>query len=155
MISSARTIAEWSQRAPPWAVQALNNSCAVALGRLTVLLNIGKCLTFRFLLHRGRFHDSPGTDVSAFLVWGSRCQALILNNSIFSSFPCYPFVWPPAEPILSSRPAASWARRAQGRSRMAVAKSFIYAQPFPGHSLMDPEHGGRLGHVGINGAVIR
>jgi hypothetical protein len=38
---------------------------------------------------------------------------------------------------------------------MAVAKSFIYAQPFPGHSLMDPEHGGRLGHVGINGAVIR
>src|SRR6516165_1545706 len=33
----------------------------------TVLLNIGKCLTFRFLLHRGRFHDSPGTEVSAFL----------------------------------------------------------------------------------------
>ena len=38
---------------------------------------------------------------------------------------------------------------------MAVAKSFIYAQPFPGHSLMDPEHGGMLGRVGINGAVIR
>ena len=36
----------------------------------TVLLNIGKCLTFRFLLHRGRFHDSPGTDVSAFLSTG-------------------------------------------------------------------------------------
>jgi 2-hydroxy-3-oxopropionate reductase len=36
MISSARTIAEWSQRAPPCAVQTLNNSCAVAvLGRLT------------------------------------------------------------------------------------------------------------------------
>src|SRR6516162_6700783 len=75
--------------------------------------------------------------------------------SSFLSYPSHPFVRPPAEPILSSRPAASWARRAQGRSRMAVAKSFIYAQPFPGHSLMDPEHGGRLGHVGINGAVIR
>src|SRR5215467_2037067 len=32
-------------------------------GTKTVLLNIGKCL-FRFLLHRGRFHGSPGTDVS-------------------------------------------------------------------------------------------
>src|SRR5215469_1272111 len=36
----------------------------------TVLLNIGKCLTFRFLLHRGRFHGSPGTDVSAILSAG-------------------------------------------------------------------------------------
>jgi len=38
--------------------------------RRPVLLNIGKCLTFRFLLHRGRFHGSPGTDVSAFLSAG-------------------------------------------------------------------------------------
>src|SRR5215472_8398228 len=37
---------------------------------VTVLLNIGKCLTFRFLLHRGRFHGSPGTDVSAILSAG-------------------------------------------------------------------------------------
>src|SRR6516162_3302444 len=37
---------------------------------VTVLLNIGKCLTFRFLLHRGRFHGSPGTDVSALLSTG-------------------------------------------------------------------------------------
>src|SRR5215469_12750223 len=59
----------------------------IQIGRLEpVLLNIGKCLTLRFLLHRGRFHDSPGTDVSAFLVWGSRCQAPILNNSIFLPF---------------------------------------------------------------------
>src|SRR5215467_14679165 len=36
----------------------------------TVLLNIGKCLTFRFLLHRGRFRGSPGTDVSAILSTG-------------------------------------------------------------------------------------
>ena len=88
---------------------------------------------------------------------GSRCQAPILNNSIFLPFFLILLIllFDLAEPILSSRPAASWARRAQGRSRMAVAKSFIYAQPFPGHSLMDPEHGGRLGHVGINGAVIR
>src|SRR6516162_1138854 len=42
----------------------------LANSRYSVLLNIGKCLTFRFLLHRGRFHDSPGTDVSAFLSTG-------------------------------------------------------------------------------------
>ena len=36
----------------------------------TVLLNIGKCLTFRLLFHRGRFHGSPGTDVSAILSTG-------------------------------------------------------------------------------------
>ena len=34
-MSSARTIAEWSHLAPPWAAQALNSSCAVAVfGRL-------------------------------------------------------------------------------------------------------------------------
>ena len=46
-----------------WALQA----AAVAVGLNTVLLNTGKYLTFRFLLHRGRFHGSPGTDVSAIL----------------------------------------------------------------------------------------
>ena len=34
--SSALTIAEWSQALPPWAAQALNSSCALAVfGRLT------------------------------------------------------------------------------------------------------------------------
>ena len=34
----------------------------------------------------------------------------------------HPFVRPPAEPILPSRPAGSQARRAQGQSRMAVVQ---------------------------------
>jgi hypothetical protein len=41
----------------------------------------------------------------------------------------------PAEPILSSRPAISQRRRAQGRSRMAVALSVPRAPNFQGHSL--------------------
>ena len=31
IISSARTIAEWSQALPPWAAQALNSACAMAV----------------------------------------------------------------------------------------------------------------------------
>ena len=51
-------------------------------------------------------HDVEGDP----LVWDSRCQALILKQhlSSFLSYPSYPFVRPPAEPILSSRPAVSW-----------------------------------------------
>ena len=46
--SSARTIAEWSQALPPWAAQALNSSCAVAvLGRLTPILRAEPSARFR------------------------------------------------------------------------------------------------------------
>src|SRR5215467_2087480 len=53
----------------PLSSERLPYSTLVEVWR-AVLLNIGKCLTFRFLLHRGRFHGSPGTDVSAFLSTG-------------------------------------------------------------------------------------
>ena len=46
--------------------------------------------------------------------------------------------------ILSSRPAVSSLRRAQGRSMMVVGKLFIYAQHFQKALLDGPEHGGRL-----------
>ena len=111
-----------------------------------VLLNIGKCLTLRFLLHRGRFHGSPGTDVSAFLVWGSRCQAKFQQRSSFflSSFlPSFlSFCSAPAEPILSSRPTRlSWPPRAQGPvkdgRRPSRSPRHIISRP-----LLDrPEHG--------------
>jgi len=42
----------------------------------------------------------------------------------------HPFVRPPPEPILSSRPAGSQGRRAQGQSRMAVTQVTQQAQRF-------------------------
>ena len=77
---------------------------------------------------RGPGMSVPGTNLplcSVVLVWGSLLSSTDFNNSIFLPFFLILLILLfdlPAEPILSSRPAASWARRAQGRSRMAVAK---------------------------------
>jgi hypothetical protein len=88
-----------------------------------------------------------------YLYGASRCQARIFNNSIFLAFfLCYPFVRPRAS---SFRPdPRSHGRRAQGRSRMAVAQVVHQYRAFPGHSLTCPEprrqargRSGRLGGV--------
>src|SRR5262249_24174603 len=55
----------------------------------------------------------------------------------------------PLRSILSSRPASSHGRRAQGRSRMAVAPRRPCANAFPGHSLTAPSTAARSGRVGI------
>ena len=67
-----------------------------------------------------------------------------------SSFLSYPFVWPRGGAILPSRPAGSHGRRAQGRSRVAVAKSCTQASHFPGHPLTGPSTAARLGRVGFS-----
>jgi hypothetical protein len=83
-----------------------------------------------------RFHTlQVGRSPVVNLYGGSRCQAPIFNNGIFSSFPSYPFVRPAVEP--SFRPdlaGLSHARRAQGRSRMAIGQivhhAHIISRPF-------------------------
>jgi hypothetical protein len=87
------------------------------------------------------------------------CMGLSMSSTNFeqrhlSSFPSLllnPFVRPPAEPILSSRPTGSHDRRAQGRSRVAVANSFTLRAAFSRPPLDGREHdGGTLRRVGIN-----
>ena len=101
--------------------------------------------------------SSPGTTwpVRRWYLYGtSRCQARIFNNSIFLAFfLCYPFVRPRASSFRPDR--RSHGRRAQGRSRMAVAQVVHQYRAFPeGHSLTCPEprrqargRSGRLGGV--------
>jgi hypothetical protein len=58
--------------------------------------------------------------------------------SSFLSYPSYPFVRPPAEPILSSRPAPSWpAGRRVGQGWPSPSRSSTRSH-FQAHSLMDP-----------------
>ena len=87
---------------------------------------------------------NAGGSPRASRAWGSRCQALILNNDIVSSFASYPFVRPSAALILWSRPAGpSWPPRRGGQG-WPLAMSFttyILSRPF----LHGPEHGCTLG----------
>jgi hypothetical protein len=78
----------------------------------------------------------------------SRCQAPILSNSIFSSFPSYPFVWPAAEPILSSRPRdpAAFAAVLEGIAELAAEET--PAPPLLGALPIAPGASGRHFIVG-------
>jgi hypothetical protein len=78
---------------------------------------------------------------SASIVSSCRQPKTLYERELVKAFPhgsyqkVASFWLAPAEPILPSRPAISQRRRAQGRSRMAVAPSVPRAASFPGHSL--------------------
>jgi len=92
--------------------------------------------------------------------WGRHPKTLY-EREVVKAFPhgfdrrSYPFVWPPAEPILSSRPAnISTPSRAgpvkDGRRAVRATRA-----EFPGHSLTGPARDGRLRRVGIALAARR
>jgi hypothetical protein len=87
--------------------------------------------------------------LESLLVWGPRCQAQIFNNSHLSSFLILLFD-PQRSPSFRPDPRALMTAARKGRSRMAVAPKSPTRKSFPeGHFLDRPEHGGRLGLVGL------
>jgi len=81
---------------------------------------------------------------------GTSMSSTDFQQQHLSSFLSYPFVWPRAEPSFRPDPRAPHGRRAQGRSRVAVAKSCTQASHFPGHPLTGPSTAARLGRVGFS-----
>ena len=95
--------------------------------------------------------------IRARLAHMSPCMGLSMSSTNFEqwhlfSFLSYPFVRPPAEPILSSRPGGSHGRRAQGRVKDGRRSSrSTTRRHFQAHSLTDPSTVAGLGASGLAG----